>query len=85
MKTLRNIMHIIAAINFADIYLLAWCTVRLHLGSKGKRIHTKQTPHLVPVSCKWIPRTKNNQQVTWGFLLTNEDILKYWQAKYFIQ
>lgn len=41
-----------------DKYLSAWWAVWLHLGGHSKGVHakrSKQSPHLLPMSCKWIP------------------------------
>lgn len=45
-----------------DRYLSAWCTGWLYLGGEGKGVHAKWSkhgPHLLPVSCKWIPGRNN--------------------------
>lgn len=42
-----------------DSYLSAWHTGCLYLGGEREGIHSKRSkhkPHLLPVSCKWIPR-----------------------------
>lgn len=58
----QNKIHFVQSTETRGFYLSTRYTLWLHLGGKSKWVHRKwceHAPHLLPVSCKWIPTQKS--------------------------